>query len=51
VRLLPEPLRSVIILLDMREFSHREIAEILDTTVENVKVRLHRGRKKLKALS
>lgn len=50
VRLLPEPLRSVITLFDMGEFSHREIAEILDTTVENVKVRLHRGRKKLKAL-
>ena len=50
VRLLPEPFRSVITLFDMAELSHREIAEILDTTVENVKVRLHRGRKKLKAL-
>jgi RNA polymerase sigma-70 factor (ECF subfamily) len=50
VRLLPEPLRSVIILFDMGELSHREIAEILDITVENVKVRLHRGRKRLKAL-
>lgn len=50
VMLLPEPLRNVIVLFDMAELSHREIAEILDTTVENVKVRLHRGRKKLKAL-
>lgn len=50
VNLLPESLRSVVILFDMAELSHREIAEILDTTVENAKVRLHRGRKKLKAL-
>ena len=50
VELLPESLRSVIILFDMGELGHREIAEILDTTVENVKVRLHRGRKRLKAL-
>ncbi|MFP5212340.1 MAG: RNA polymerase sigma factor, partial [Acidobacteriota bacterium] len=50
VSLLPDSLRSVIVLFDMGELSHREIAEILDTTVENVKVRLHRGRKKLRAL-
>ena len=50
VSLLPESLRSAVILYDMAELSHREIAEILDTTVENVKVRLHRGRKKLKVL-
>ena len=30
--------------------SSREIAEILGITVENVKIRLHRGRKRLKAL-
>ncbi len=50
VRLLPAPLQSVITLFDMAELSHREIAEILDITVDNVKVRLHRARKKLKAL-
>jgi len=50
VGLLPESFRSVIVLFDMGDFSHREIADILDTTVENVKVRLHRGRKKLKVL-
>jgi RNA polymerase sigma-70 factor (ECF subfamily) len=50
VNLLPESLRSVVILFDMGDLSHREIAEILDTTVGNVKVRLHRGRKKLKVL-
>lgn len=47
---LPESLRSVIILSDMREFSQREIAHVLGITVENVKVRLHRGRKMLMAL-
>jgi RNA polymerase sigma-70 factor, ECF subfamily len=50
VGILPEPLRCVIMLSDMAELSHREIAEILETTVDNVKVRLHRARKKLKVL-
>jgi RNA polymerase sigma-70 factor, ECF subfamily len=50
VRLLPDSLRTVIMLYDMAELGHREIAEILETTVDNVKVRLHRARKKLKAL-
>ncbi|MBM4294575.1 MAG: sigma-70 family RNA polymerase sigma factor [Deltaproteobacteria bacterium] len=47
---LPESLRSVIILSDVSEFNQREIAEIMGITVENVKIRLHRARKKLKAL-
>jgi len=50
VKFLPESLRSVIILSDISEFSQKEIAEILGITVENVKIRLHRARKKLKAL-
>jgi len=50
VSLLPESYRSVITLFDMAELSHREIADILDTTVENVKVRLHRARKELRTL-
>jgi RNA polymerase sigma-70 factor (ECF subfamily) len=50
VKFLPESLRSVIILSDISEFSQREIAEILGITVENVKIRLHRARKRLKAL-
>ncbi len=50
LNLLPESQRSVIILSDVMEFSHQEIAEILGLTVENVKVRLHRARKKLKAI-
>jgi RNA polymerase sigma-70 factor (ECF subfamily) len=50
VRTLPESYRDVIMLFDIAELSHREIAEILDTTIENVKVRLHRARKELRAL-
>ena len=47
---LPDSLRTVIILSDMVEFNHREIADLLGITVDNVKVRLHRARKRLKAL-
>ena len=48
--LLPEALRSVIIFSDIMDFSHQEIADILGLTVQNVKVRLHRARKKFKAI-
>jgi RNA polymerase sigma-70 factor (ECF subfamily) len=48
--LLPESLRTVLVLYDVMEFSHQEIAEILEITIENVKVRLHRARKKLKTI-
>jgi RNA polymerase sigma-70 factor (ECF subfamily) len=47
---LPESLRTVLVMSDGMEFSQREIAEVLGITVENVKVRLHRARKKLKEL-
>ena len=50
LNLLPEAQRSVIIFADVMDFSHQEIADILGLTVENVKVRLHRTRKKLKAI-
>jgi len=50
VNRLPESLRSVIILSDVSEFNQKEIAEIMGITVENVKIRLHRARKKLKEL-
>lgn len=50
IDLLPEPLRAVLVLFDITECSHQEIADILGITVENVKVRLHRARKKLKAI-
>jgi hypothetical protein len=35
---------------DTMDLSHQEIAESLGITVENVKVRLHRARTKLKAI-
>ena len=50
IRLLPESYQTVLVLFDLMEFSHQEIAEILDISIENVKVRLHRARKKLKAI-
>ena len=50
INLLPEPLRTVLVLFDIMEFSHQESADILGITVKNVKVRLHRARKRLKAI-
>ena len=50
INFLPEPLRAVIILFDTMDLSHQEIAESLGIAVGNVKVRLHRARKKLKAI-
>jgi len=50
INLLPESLRTVVLLFDIMEFSHQEIADIFGITVKNVKVRLHRARKKLKAI-
>jgi len=48
--LLPESQRTVIELFDVEGFSQKEIAEILDITIENVKVRLHRARKNFKEI-
>jgi RNA polymerase sigma-70 factor (ECF subfamily) len=50
INLLPESLRTVLVLSDIMEFSHREIADISGITAKNVKVRLHRARKKLKSI-
>ena len=50
LNLLPDSQRSIIIFADVMDFSHQEIADILGLAVENVKVRLHRARKKLKAI-
>ncbi len=50
INLLPESLRTVLILFDIMELSHQEIADILGITVKNVKVRLHRARQKLKPI-
>jgi RNA polymerase sigma-70 factor (ECF subfamily) len=50
VNLLPESLRTVLVFYDRMEFNHQEIAEILGITVKNVKIRLHRARKRLKPI-
>ncbi len=50
LHLLPDSQRSVIIFAEIMDFSHQEIADILGLNVENVKVRLHRARKRLKAI-
>jgi RNA polymerase sigma-70 factor, ECF subfamily len=50
LNLLPESLRSVLIFSDLMEFSQQEIADILGLTVQNVKVRLHRARKRFNAI-
>ena len=50
INLLPESLRTVLVLFDIMEFSHQESADILGITVKNVRVRLHRARKRLKTI-
>jgi RNA polymerase sigma-70 factor (ECF subfamily) len=48
--LLPKDYRTVLILSDVMAFSQKEIAEILSISVSNVKVRIHRARKKMRAI-
>lgn len=45
---LPENYRGVLILSDFEDFSNAEIAEILDLSIDAVKIRLHRARVQLK---
>jgi RNA polymerase sigma-70 factor (ECF subfamily) len=45
---LPENYRAPVTLSEIAGLTNKEIAEVLDLTVETVKVRLHRGRAKLK---
>lgn len=47
---LPEDYRAVIILSELQELKDREIAEILECSLETVKIRLHRARKRLKEI-
>lgn len=49
IRRLPENYRTALILHDLRNLKNREIAEILDCSLDTVKVRLHRARRKLQA--
>lgn len=45
---LPEEYRTVILLRELEEFKNNEIAEILQVSLDTVKIRLHRARAKLK---
>lgn len=50
LNLLPEPLRQVIFLCDIKQESYQETADLLGISLENVKIRLHRGRKQFKVI-
>jgi RNA polymerase sigma-70 factor (ECF subfamily) len=45
---LPENYRTVLILSDLEELKNNEIAEVLDISLETVKIRLHRARARLR---
>jgi RNA polymerase sigma-70 factor (ECF subfamily) len=45
---LPDDYRAVILLHDLQGFTNPEIAKITGTSLDNVKIRLHRARKKMK---
>ena len=45
---LPENYRTVLVLSDLEEMTNQEIAEVLDISLEAVKIRLHRARVRLK---
>jgi RNA polymerase sigma-70 factor (ECF subfamily) len=47
---LPQKYRTVMILSSMNELQNREIADILEISLEAVKMRLHRGRAMLKEI-
>ncbi|HIA03018.1 MAG TPA: sigma-70 family RNA polymerase sigma factor [Myxococcales bacterium] len=46
---IPEEFRMAVILADIRDFSYKEIAEIMDTPIGTVMSRLFRGRRLLRA--
>ncbi|MDQ2870253.1 MAG: sigma-70 family RNA polymerase sigma factor [Acidobacteriota bacterium] len=50
IDLLPESYRTVVILRDLEDLSGQEVAELLETTPNAVKVRLHRAHSALKTL-
>jgi RNA polymerase sigma-70 factor (ECF subfamily) len=47
---LPEDYRTVIVLHDLQDLKNREVAKILDCSLETVKIRLHRARKKFRKI-
>jgi RNA polymerase sigma-70 factor (ECF subfamily) len=50
VEQLPESYRAVLLLSDFEELTNPQIAQILDLSVETVKIRLHRARARLRSL-
>lgn len=48
VERLPENYRAIVLLSDIEGLKNREIAEVLGISLDTVKIRLHRGREKLK---
>jgi RNA polymerase sigma-70 factor (ECF subfamily) len=48
IEALPDQYRAVVMLRDVEEMSTEEVAEALDLSAENVRVRLHRSRALLK---
>jgi RNA polymerase sigma-70 factor (ECF subfamily) len=48
INTLPENYRAVVLLSEIEGLTNREIAEVLELTLDTVKIRLHRGREKLK---
>ena len=48
VESLPENYRTVLILSEFEELADCQIAEVLDISLETVKIRLHRARAKLR---
>lgn len=45
---LPENYRTVLVLSELEQLKNRELADILDITLDTVKIRLHRARARLK---
>lgn len=51
LKFLPEQYRSILYLREVEQFSYKEIMEALQMSEEQVKVTLHRTRKRLAALA
>jgi RNA polymerase sigma-70 factor, ECF subfamily len=47
---LPDNYKTIIVLSELEGFTNKEIAEVLNMSLENVKIRLHRARAKLKSI-
>lgn len=45
---LPEKYRTVLVMSDFQDLKNREIAEILEVSLDTVKIRLHRARRKFR---